>query len=399
MGAAQFQKRDQEASSAQTAREAKARVPDSDTPRFSVTQNAERQEERWEALRDVIGSVARPEVQESETLRARIAGELRLVGRLKRIALPVALVVFALLAVLAALQLYTWTRLEELTAQGQQREKQAAATQAAMQETINKQRAALDQVGQKVPSVGQSNSRANLPAKESEERGTASPVRTQPKHAQANKEPQAEHRAAPSPGTEQPVAEQHRSATVRQTSASRVSAGGQEFTVVYPSPSAIPPDLAANRQGVTAAPSGQDLSAQQGLETVQNEQHEGAGSSGVKLSQPEAAIARDHNEIENLRKLGKRDYVEFTLVRSGARQEVAPDISLQLRKVDSKRLRCRLNIYAEGYEFPTELALNEPVVFPIRAMWESVELVINQMGKDTVVGYISTRKGVLEGGR
>ena len=107
-------------------------------------------------------------------------------------------------------------------------------------------------------------------------------------------------------------------------------------------------------------------------------------------------IARDHNDIERLRKLGARDYVEFTLVHSDTRQEVAPDISLQLKKVDSKRLRCALNIYAEGYEFPADLAINEPLVFPIRAMWDSVELVINKMGKDSVVGYLSARKGVLE---
>ena len=115
----------------------------------------------------------------------------------------------------------------------------------------------------------------------------------------------------------------------------------------------------------------------------------------MRVTQADTVIARDHNEVERLRKLGRRDYIEFTLVRSGNRQEVAPDIKLELKKVDSKRLRCAVNIYAEDYEYPTDLGINEPVVFPVRAMWESVELVINKVGKDTVGGYLTARKGVL----
>jgi len=113
------------------------------------------------------------------------------------------------------------------------------------------------------------------------------------------------------------------------------------------------------------------------------------------VTQADTVIARDHNEIERLRKLGRRDYVEFTLARAGNRLEVAPDIKLELKKVDSRKLRCAVNIYAEDYEYPTDLGINEPVVFPVRAMWESVELVINKVGKDTVGGYLTARKGVL----
>jgi hypothetical protein len=178
-----------------------------------------------------------------------------------------------------------------------------------------------------------------------------------------------------------------------------MSAMRQDSTAIYQNPPAIRRDPSANRQGTSLPPTSGDLSANQISEAIQSEPRKSAGTSGMKLSQPDSAIARDHDEIEKLRKLGERDYVEFTLARSDARQEVAPDISLQLKKVDSKRLRCALNIYAEDSEFPTSLAINEPLVFPIRAMWESVELVINKMGKDTVAGYLSARKGVLASGR
>jgi hypothetical protein len=153
-------------------------------------------------------------------------------------------------------------------------------------------------------------------------------------------------------------------------------------------------DLSANRPEASATPSGQGPSARQGVEVAQNDQHDAAEPSGMRVARADAVIARDHDEIERLRRLGRRDYIEFTLVRSGSRQEVAPDISLELKKVDSKRLRCAVNIYAEDYEYPTDLGIYEPVVFPVRAMWESVELVINKVGKDTVGGYLSARKGV-----
>ena len=122
-------------------------------------------------------------------------------------------------------------------------------------------------------------------------------------------------------------------------------------------------------------------------------------TSGSKTGQADTAVAHNHNEIEGLRKLGKRDYVEFTLARSRTRQEVAPDISLQLKKVNAKRSRCALNIYAEGYEFPASLGVNEPMVFPIQAMWESVQLVVTKIGNDDVAGYLSAPKGVLVAGK
>jgi hypothetical protein len=334
-----------------------------------------------------FGSDPNPEGQESETLRARIASELRDVERLQRIARPVALIVFALLGLLVVLQLFTWTRLEQLATLGQQREERATAAQAAMQEAIEKQREALDQAVQQMASRGHSYPKSDLLARDIADRGTANAAQAPQKLIKTSKEAQPEHRTATGPATGRPVPE--KPVAARQVPSQDVSAMPQKATVVYQNPSANPRDLSANRQETSPPPTSQ------GLEAVQNEQHEGTEISGMRPGQADTVIARDHNEIERLRKLGKRDYVEFTLVRSGSRQEVAPDISLQLRRVDSKRLRCALSIYAEDYEFPTDLAINEPVVFPIRAMWESVELVINKVGKDTVGGYLTARKGVL----
>jgi hypothetical protein len=325
-----------------------------------------------------VGSEAGPDTQESETLRTRIAGELRTVDRLQRVARPVALVVFTLLGLLALLQLYTWSRVEQLTVLSQRREERTAATLASMQEAIDKQRVVLDEAMQQAASPGHGHKKADLVAREVPERAATAAPRELPRAGKTSREPQpaAHNETAPSPAAVRPAPEPP--APPQEAGQAR-----QRPTIEYQS-------VAVNRLDQSAG-----LPGGQSVEVGQNDQHENAQPSGVRVTQTDTVIARDHNEIERLRRLGRRDYVEFTLVRSGNRQEVAPDIRLELKKVDSKRLRCALNIYAEDYEYPTDLGINEPVVFPVRAMWESVELVINKVGKDSVGGYLTARKGVL----
>lgn len=347
----------------------------------------------------VIGTEEKPEGQETESLRARVAGELTTIGRMQRIARPLALTVFAMLGLLLALQFYSLKRIAELTTLGEQREERAKAALAALQAIIEKQRAAPDQTVHPLTSTGRAYLKPNLVGRESGDRQAASPAQAPPKLNKASKEAQPEHRAAAPPRVGRQAPEQARPAAAQQTPSQEVSASPQESTVTSQTSADNQGTLPADLQAASPPPTSQDLSAHRGPDVIQDAQPEGAEASSLRGSQPGAAIARDHNEVEALRKLGKCDYVEFTLVRSGDRTEVAPDIRLQLKKVDSKRSRCALSIFAENYEYPADLAINEPVVFPIRAMWESVQLVINKMGKDTVAGYLSARKGVLEAGR
>jgi len=329
------------------------------------------------------GSESGPDALESETLRTRIASELRTVDRMQRIARPVALIVFTLLGLLAVLQLYTWSRVEQLTALSQRREERVAATLASMQEAIDKQRVALDEAAQQTGSSRRGHPRAELVANETRERAPA-PVRELPKPVKTSREPQPPaHKTAPGPAAVRPAPEPPAEGRQAPAPLPEAPLARQRPVIEYQTVAANRLDQTANR------PSGQSA------EVAPNDQHENAEPPAVRVTQADTAIARDHNEIERLRRLGKRDYIEFTLARSSNRQEVAPDIRLELKKVDSKRLRCAVNIYAEDYEYPTDLGINEPVVFPVRAMWESVELVINKVGKDTVGGYLTARKGVL----
>jgi hypothetical protein len=426
---------DREAASVQIRGAAQPEARDSSKLRAPSAAEAEPDEQSWEASRVPIRRVAKPEVRDpaefgpgiapkayppepyreaprvqtgreatpgvhdSETFKAPIVPDPNLVAQLQSTARRLALIVFALLGLLVVFQLYNWRRLEELTTLGKQHEKLSADAQATLQEEIERQRAALDQALHQRASLGQAHPKAISPGREIGNQRTAAAVHEQLKYAKARKEPRAEHQSAPSTGTSRSVDVRDSRATAREASSRGVSAMRQDATAIYPDPPAIRREPSANRQGTSPPPTSRDLSANQALDAIQNEPRKSAGTSGMKLTQPDTAIAHDHNEIEKLRTLGERDYVEFTLLRSNTRQEVAPDISLQLRKVDSKRLSCELSIYADDYEFPINLAINQPAVFPIRAMWESVELVIYKMGRKTVVGYLSARKGVLATGR
>jgi hypothetical protein len=314
---------------------------------------------------------------------------------MQRVARPLALIVFTLLGLLAVLQLYTWSRVEQLSALSQRREERVAAALASMQETIDKQRVTLDEATQHSAFPGHSHKKADLEATETSEPAPPVAVRELPKPSKTSREPQpAAHKAAPRPADLRPAPEPQTAAQPAPDSPQNVQPARQSTKIEFQSTASNRLDLSADRTDA-AMPSGQGASARQGGEAGQDDQHDVAEPSGMRVTQADAVIARDHNEIERLRKLGRRDYVEFTLVRAGNRQEVAPDIKLELKRVDSKRLRCAVNIYAEDYEYPTDLGINEPVVFPVRAMWESVELVINKVGKDTVGGYLTARKGVL----
>jgi hypothetical protein len=339
-----------------------------------------------EASPGTFGSEPRPEAQQSDPLRARIAGELRNVDRMQRMARPVALIVFTLLGLLALLQLYSWSRVEQLTALSQRREERTAAALASMQEAIDKQRVILDEAIDEMESPGQSHKKPQPAAKDVPESAAPAAGRETSKHGKTIKDPPPEaHKTAPRAVSARPVAEPPAADRPAPPPPQATQQSRQRPIIEYQALAANRLDQSSNRPDPSVPPAGQSSS------------REVTESQAVRVNQADTVIARDHSEIERLRRLGKRDYVEFTLVRSGSRQEVAPDIRLELKKVDSKRLRCAVNIYAEDYEYPTDLGINEAVVFPVRAMWESVELVINKVEKDTVAGYLTARKGVLLG--
>jgi uncharacterized protein (DUF2141 family) len=103
-------------------------------------------------------------------------------------------------------------------------------------------------------------------------------------------------------------------------------------------------------------------------------------------------IARNHDEIDQLRRLGERDYVEFTIAGKNKPQKVA-NLTVELKGVNEKRGQYSVAMTAEDRRLEKKnRTMNEPIFFYLSGTKIPEELVINKVGKDTVSGYVSIPK-------
>lgn len=103
-------------------------------------------------------------------------------------------------------------------------------------------------------------------------------------------------------------------------------------------------------------------------------------------------IARNHDEIDQLRRLGERDYLEFTITGKHKPQKVG-NVTVELRGVNQKRNQYSVLMTVEDKRYvKSNRALNEPVFFYISGTHIPEELVINKVAKDQISGYVSIPK-------
>src|SRR6266851_3289385 len=103
-------------------------------------------------------------------------------------------------------------------------------------------------------------------------------------------------------------------------------------------------------------------------------------------------IARNHDEIDQLRRLGERDYVEFTIVGKNKPQKVG-NVTVELKGVNEKRNQVSIAMTVEDKRFEKKnRALNEPIFFYLSGTHIPEEIVINKVGKNTISGYVSIPK-------
>jgi chromosome segregation ATPase len=103
-------------------------------------------------------------------------------------------------------------------------------------------------------------------------------------------------------------------------------------------------------------------------------------------------IARNHDEIDQLRRLGEREYVEFTIAGKNKPQKIA-NVTVELRGVNVKKNQFTLALTSEDRRLEKKnRSLNEPIFFYLSGTKLPQELVINKVGKDSVSGYVSIPK-------
>jgi chromosome segregation ATPase len=103
-------------------------------------------------------------------------------------------------------------------------------------------------------------------------------------------------------------------------------------------------------------------------------------------------IARNHDEIDQLRRLGEREYVEFTIAGKNKPQKVG-NVTVELKGVNQKKNQFSVAMTVEDKLFNKKnRALNEPIFFYTSGTRLPEELVINKVAKDQISGYVSIPK-------
>jgi predicted nucleic acid-binding Zn-ribbon protein len=104
-------------------------------------------------------------------------------------------------------------------------------------------------------------------------------------------------------------------------------------------------------------------------------------------------IATNSKEVGALRELGERNYYEFSLTKSAGQQRVG-DIQLSVKKADLKRSKYTLDVVVDDRHIQKkDKTVNEPVQFYVSTKTrQPYELVVYEVQKDRIVGYLATPK-------
>ena len=103
-------------------------------------------------------------------------------------------------------------------------------------------------------------------------------------------------------------------------------------------------------------------------------------------------IARNREEVEELRRRGERNIFEFDLRRTKRPQRVGP-VQLALQRADAKRFRYTMTVYADDKSIEKrDKTVNEPVQFYVKGTRSPYEIVVFEVSKDRATGYLTTPK-------
>ena len=103
-------------------------------------------------------------------------------------------------------------------------------------------------------------------------------------------------------------------------------------------------------------------------------------------------IATNSTELQALRRLGERNYFEFKLAKTKVPQRVG-DITLKLKSTDPKKNKYTVEVMADDkLTEKKDKNVNEPLQFYSSKAKQPYEIVVNQVQKDLIVGYLATPK-------
>jgi uncharacterized coiled-coil protein SlyX len=103
-------------------------------------------------------------------------------------------------------------------------------------------------------------------------------------------------------------------------------------------------------------------------------------------------IATNAQELAALREVGDRTYYEFT-IRKGAGPAKVGNMTVELKKSDVKRNKYNVAIVADDKMVEKkDRTINEPVQMYVSGARQPYEMVVNQVQKNAIVGYVAVPK-------
>jgi len=126
------------------------------------------------------------------------------------------------------------------------------------------------------------------------------------------------------------------------------------------------------------------------LESTKGKLDRATGDMGVMSG----LIARNHDDLDELKRRGDRNYFEFTIPKSKNPQRVGP-IQVKLNKTDEKKSKYTMTVYVDDRAIEKkDKTAGEPVQFYVKgsARMFPYEIVVFDVSKNQINGYLATPK-------
>ncbi|HYL85120.1 MAG TPA: hypothetical protein VE263_12865 [Candidatus Angelobacter sp.] len=105
-------------------------------------------------------------------------------------------------------------------------------------------------------------------------------------------------------------------------------------------------------------------------------------------------IARNKDDLDELRRRGDRNYYEFTIQKSKSAQRIGP-VQVSLNKTDPKKSKYTITVVADDKTIEKkDKTSGEPVQFYVKgsSRMAPYEIVVFDVGKNQISGYLATPK-------
>jgi DNA repair exonuclease SbcCD ATPase subunit len=164
------------------------------------------------------------------------------------------------------------------------------------------------------------------------------------------------------------------------TADSKITAVSSDVSSVKGDVTGVKDDVTGVKQTVATA--------QAQLDKTSSDLKRAMGDMGVMSG----LIATNGKDLQALRELGERNYTEFDLTKTMRERKIG-NVTIALRQTDPKRNRYSLQIVADDKRVDKkDRTINEPVQLYVGGGHQPYEIVVNQVKKDEVVGYLATPK-------